>query len=100
MPSNYDNNLLREGILNIKGKNYAAARRYLERARETADDMDTRTQANYYLSQLTDDSLQKREYLEEALAISPTHAEARRALAILDGKLKPEEVVDADQLLP
>ncbi|PIV26858.1 MAG: hypothetical protein COS37_04245, partial [Anaerolineae bacterium CG03_land_8_20_14_0_80_58_20] len=27
-----------------------------------------------------------------------THAEARRALAILDGKLKPEDIVDADNL--
>ncbi len=98
MPSNYDNELLHEAILNIKAKEYDAARRYLERALELADDWDTRVQANFYLSQLTDDPVQKRKYLEETLAISPSHAEARRALAILDSKLKPEEIVDPDHL--
>jgi hypothetical protein len=98
MPSNYDNQLLREAILNIKAKEYEAARRYLERALELADDHDTRMQANFYLSQITDDPEQKREYLEETLAFDATHPEARRALAILDGKLKPEDIVDADHL--
>src|SRR5258706_1143234 len=98
IPSIYNNELLHEAIHNIKPKEYVAARRYLERALELADDWDTRVQANFYLSQLTDDPVQKRKYLEETLAISPSHAEARRALAILDSKLKPEEIVDPDHL--
>ena len=98
MPSDYDNDLLHEAILNIKARDFAMARHYLERALELADDWDTRTQANFYMSQLADDPAQKRQYLEETLALDPTHIEARRALAILDGKLKPEDIVDADHL--
>src|SRR5687767_5339322 len=98
MPSDYDNSLLREAILNIKAKEYQAARRYLERALELADDLDTRVRANFYMSQIVDDPLEKRKYLEDTLAYNPSHAEARKALAILDGKLKQEELVDADHL--
>ncbi len=98
MLSNYDNDLLREAILNIKAKEYGAARRYLERALELADDWDTRVRANFWMSQITDDPTEKRKYLEEVVLLDPTHPEARRALAVLDGKLKPEEIVDPDHL--
>lgn len=98
MPSDYDNHLLKEAIYYIKSKEYEPARRYLERALELADDFDTRERANFYLSQITDDPAQKRKHLDETLAINPNHAEARRALAILDGKLKADEIVNADQL--
>src|SRR5689334_1373999 len=98
MPSNYDNELLREAIINVKANEYSIARRYLERALELADDFETRVQANFYMSQVTDDPVQKRKYLEETLAFSPTHADARKALAILDGKLEPGEIVDPDRL--
>ena len=36
--------------------------------------------------------------LESILANDPTEARARRKLAILDGKLKPDEIVDPDHL--
>jgi len=98
MSSDYDNHLLREGISYLKAKEYEPARRYLERALEQADDLDTREHANFYLSQITDDPAQKRKYLDETLAINPAHGEAARALAMLDGKLKAEEIVDADHL--
>ena len=98
MPSDFDNHLLREAIIYIKAKEYDSARRYLLRALDMADDFDTREQANFYLSQVTDDPAQKRKYLEEALAINPTNAVARKALAILDGKLQADEIVDADNL--
>jgi hypothetical protein len=98
MPSEYDNDLLREGIFHYKVKEYDLARKYIERAVENADDLQTRAQANYYLSLLTDDPIQKRKYLEETLAIDLAHAEARRALAILDGKLKPGEIVNPDSM--
>jgi len=94
----YDNDLLKEGILRFKSKEFDAARSYLQRALDTADDNQTRAQANFFLSQLTDDPARKRQYLEETLAIDMAHAEARRELAILDGKLKPEEIVNPDAL--
>jgi len=60
----YDNDLLKEGILRFKSKEFDAARSYLQRALDTADDNQTRAQANFFLSQLTDDPARKRQYLE------------------------------------
>jgi predicted RNA-binding Zn-ribbon protein involved in translation (DUF1610 family) len=96
--SDYDKDLLEQGILHYKFKEFDAARRYCERALEVADDYETRTRAYYYLSLMTTDLKEKRNYLEEVLAIDPVHAEARRDLAILDGRLKPEEIVNPDAL--
>ena len=98
MPSEYDNDLLREGILHYRVKEFDTARTFIERALENADDQETRAQANYYLSLLSDDPIQKRKYLEETLAIDMTHAEARRALAVLDGKLKAKDIIDPDRM--
>jgi len=94
----YDSDLLREGISHFKIKEFEMARKYFERALENADDLQTRAQANYYLSLLTDDPIRKRDYLEETLAIDMTHPEARRGLAVLDGRLKSDQIVDPDAL--
>jgi hypothetical protein len=94
----YDNDLLREGIFHFKLKEFDLARKYFERALENADDLQTRAQTNYYLSLLTDDPVQKRKYLEETLSNDMNHAEARRALAVLDGKLKISDIVNPDKL--
>ena len=98
MPTEYDNDLLREGIFHYRVKEFNIARNYIERALENADDMETRAQANYYLGLLSDNPVQKRNYFEETLAIDMTHAEARRALAILDGKLKVNNIVNPDKM--
>ncbi|MFO7585961.1 MAG: hypothetical protein R6W69_14630 [Anaerolineales bacterium] len=98
MSSQYDNEMVRMGIIHFKSGEFPAARRYFERALEVADDNDTRFKANLYLSRLLDDPAQKRRHLESALAIEPTHGEARRELAILDGKLKPDEIIDPNAL--
>ena len=94
----YDNDLVREGIQRFKAQEYDSARDFFERALSVADDDHTRASANYYLSRLTDDPAQKRNYLEGTLAVDMTHAEARRDLAILDGRLKPGEIIDPDQI--
>jgi len=93
-----DNELVQEAYINLKTGDLAAARRYAERALITVDDYETRVKANFILSQTTDDPAEKRGYLETVLAYEPFHAEARRAMAILDGKLKPEDIVNADKL--
>jgi Zn finger protein HypA/HybF involved in hydrogenase expression len=98
MPDEYDNDLLREGVLHFKSKDYAMARRYFERALAVADDLQTQAQANFYLSQVEEDPAQKRKFLEETLAIDMGHAAARRSLAILDGRLKPAEVINPNDL--
>jgi tetratricopeptide (TPR) repeat protein len=86
--------MVRMGVIHFKAGEFLAAQRYFERALEVADDNDTRFKAHLYLSRLQDDPAQKRSHLESALAIEPTHGEARREIAILDGKLKPAEIVD------
>src|SRR4051812_7618970 len=96
--SDYDNQLLHEAIICLKAKEYESARRFLERALAVADDLDTRERIHFYMSQVTDDPIEKRKHLDETLAINPQHGEAARALAILDGKLKAHEIVDADRL--
>jgi Zn finger protein HypA/HybF involved in hydrogenase expression len=98
MPDEYDNDLLREGVLHFKSKDYAMARRYFERALAVADDLQTQAQANYYLSQVEEDPAQKRKFLEETLAIDMGHAAARRSLAILDGRLKAAELINPNEL--
>jgi hypothetical protein len=98
VPSDFDNELLREGILCFKAGDLPAAKRYFERALEIADDYPTRAGAYFHLALLSDDPPRKREYLEEVLAIDPVHPEARRALAILDGRLKPGDIVDPNAL--
>lgn len=95
---NRDNELVQEAWINLKGGDLALARRYAERALLAVDDTETKVRAHYILSQTTDDPAEKRDHLETVLAYDPAHAEARRALAILDGKLKPEEIVNADDL--
>lgn len=94
----FDNQLLREGVICFKAGEYDSARRYLLRALDMADDFETRENASYYMSLVAADPAEKRRYLEDVLSFNPTHAEARRALAILDGKLKPDEIVDANHL--
>lgn len=95
---NRDNELVHEAWINLKAGNLAAARRFAERALLNVDDTETRVKASFILSQTTDDTVEKRDLLETVLAYDRTHAEARRALAILDGKLKPEDIVNADNL--
>lgn len=98
MSSDYDNKLLYQAILHYKAGEMEPAARYLERALDMADDYDTRLWGNYYASLLTKDPLKKRKYLENTLAIDPNHPEARKALAILDGKLRPDDIVNPDAL--
>ncbi len=93
-----DNELVHEAYINLKTGDRAAARRYAERALLNVDDVETRVKASFILSQTTDDPKEKRDLLETVLAYDHAHAEARRALAILNGKLKPEDIVNADNL--
>jgi DNA-directed RNA polymerase subunit RPC12/RpoP len=74
------------------------ARRYLNRAVSAEDaDFEQRAKAWLWLSQLEDDPVKKRDCLENVLAIDPSDPLARRGLALLDGRLKPEDVVDPNQ---
>ena len=100
MLDDYSRDLLRNGIIELKAGNPASARRYLDRCVYMSTDPQVMAEAWYWLSQVTDDSHGKRQALENCLANDLYHARARRALAILDGKLRPEEIIDPNAPVP
>jgi hypothetical protein len=71
------------------------ARFYLEKAlcRDDAEP-DQRVRAWLCLSEIEDNPRKKREYLESILAIDPGNGSAHQALAILDGRLKAEDLIE------
>jgi hypothetical protein len=85
-------------ITALKSGEKNLARNYLERLLTASGDYDTMADAWFYLSEASDDPLEKRKALENALSYRMTHPRARRALAILDGKLKEDEVIDPDAM--
>ncbi|GAP07991.1 MAG TPA: hypothetical protein DEQ80_11705 [Anaerolinea thermolimosa] len=76
----------------------AEARRYLERLLYLDPPLEERLEALYWLSEALEDPHEQRACLEEILAHNFGDARARRRLAILDGKLRPEEIVNPDQI--
>jgi uncharacterized Zn finger protein (UPF0148 family) len=75
------------------------ARFYLEWALRRGDaDQAQEIEIYLWLSELYEDEARRRECLEMILAADPYHPQARRKLAVLDGRLDPDEIVDPDQL--
>ena len=100
MFSDYGKELLRTGIIEAKAGHKEAAQRYLDRAIYSSSDHDVMAEAWYWMSQVVDDAAEKRKAVENCLAHDLQHARARKMLAILDGKLKADEIVDPDHLPP
>jgi hypothetical protein len=98
MSSDYSKELLRSGIIEAKAGNRESARRYLDRAAYMSNDHDVLAEAWYWMSQVVDEAVEKHKALENCLAHDLRHARARRALAVLDGKLKADEIINPDQL--
>ncbi|HEX2997722.1 MAG TPA: hypothetical protein VHP14_23065 [Anaerolineales bacterium] len=100
MFGDYGRELLRNGIIEAKTGNRQRAQRYLDRAIYASSDHEVLTEAWFWMSEVVEDEAEKRKALENCLAHDLHHARARRALAILDGKLKADEIVDPDRLRP
>jgi hypothetical protein len=100
MFDDYGKELLRSGIIEAKAGHKEAARRYLDRALYSSNDHDVMAEAWFWMSQVLDEHDEKRKAIENCLAHDLGHTRARKALAILDGKLKEDEVVDPDHLPP
>lgn len=98
MFSDYGRELLRSGIIDAKTGDKESARRYLDRAVYISNDHEVLAEAWFWMSQVVDDPAEKRKALESCLVHDLHHARARRALAILDGKLKADEIVDPNRL--
>ena len=91
--------LLIRGKAAAKAGDLQEARFYLRwvlRSEELAEPQEI--EALFWLSESVEDPAEKREFLETILAYNPYHPQARRKLAILDGKLSPDELVDPDKL--
>ena len=98
MFGNYGKDLLKTGIIEAKTGHKDVARRYLDRAIYSLSDHDELAEAWYWMAQVTADPKEKRNAIENCLAHDLQHARARKMLAILDGKLKEDEIIDPDQL--
>jgi hypothetical protein len=92
--------LLVRGIAAAKAKEIDEARFFLEWVLRLDPPPDEHLEALYWLSEASDDARKQRDYLEEILARRPTDYRARRSLAILDGRLDPQAIIDPDQPLP
>ncbi|MEW5957306.1 MAG: hypothetical protein AB1801_06260 [Chloroflexota bacterium] len=90
--------LLVRGKAAAKAKDINEARFYLEWVLRTDADRAQQIEAWYWLAEISDDPPKKRDYLENILAYEPGHAPARRSLPLLDGRLKPDEVIDPNRL--
>jgi DNA-directed RNA polymerase subunit RPC12/RpoP len=100
MIDDFSQDLLRNGIIEAKAGNKTSTRRYLDRALYMTSDHDILAEIWFWISQTVDDPVEKCKALENCLSNDLQHLRARRALAILDGKLKPDEIVDPDHLPP
>ena len=98
MFSDYGKELLKSGIIEAKAGNKEAARHYLERAVNTSNDHDVLAETWFWMSEVLDDKAEKRKALENCLSYDLQHARARRSLALLDGKLKADDIINPDKL--
>jgi hypothetical protein len=98
MFGDYGKDLLKTGIIEAKAGHRESARRYLDRAVYMSRDHDVMAEAWYWLAQVVDEAGEKRKAIENCLAHDLQHARARRMLAILDGSLREDEIIDPNQL--
>jgi DNA-directed RNA polymerase subunit RPC12/RpoP len=86
--------LIEIGITCAKSGDLRDARRYLEWGLRLTHDRQLRLRAWHWLSRISADPKEKRELLANILAHDPLHSQARRDLAVLDGKISPGDIID------
>ena len=85
--------LLVRGIAAARAGYAEEARWYLERVLRTDTTGEQRRDTYVWLSDISKDAASKRKHLENAFAEAPHDPDIRRRLAILDGRLNPNEMV-------
>ncbi|MBE0684559.1 MAG: hypothetical protein IH585_01025 [Anaerolineaceae bacterium] len=96
--SPHSRDLLVHGIASAKVGEKQLAYRYLERYLYQNPPVKEQIDAMYYLSMVSPSETEQRDWIEKILAMDPTEGRARRQLAILNGELQPEKIVDPDHL--
>lgn len=90
--------LLTRGRAAAKAGSKEEARHYLEWVLLTESDAEEKNEAWYWLAVISEGPAAKRRYLEEIFARNPTHARARRLLALMDGRLQEEDLINPEDL--
>jgi hypothetical protein len=85
---------LNMGAAAARAGDKADARYYLERAQMSDPDLEDKTKIWYWLSRITADPVEKRRLLQDVVISQPGNAEARRELALLEGRLSPDAIRD------
>ncbi|MDO9086769.1 MAG: hypothetical protein Q7U53_11230 [Anaerolineaceae bacterium] len=96
--SPHSRDLLVHGIASAKVGEKQLAYRYLERYLYQDPPVKEQIDAMYYLSLVSPTEAEQRNWIEKILAMDPTEGRARRQLAILDGELDEEKIIDPDRL--
>ena len=86
--------LLVRGVAAARDGDREQARFYLEWVLRDGPDTAHFVEAWYWLSRITDEPDERRRCLAQVIGAQPLHAEARRDLAILDGRLDGDDLLD------
>ncbi|MCB0033497.1 MAG: hypothetical protein KDE51_05750 [Anaerolineales bacterium] len=89
--------LIQQGKAAAQEGRHNEACEYFEKVIITNPSSDDEMEAWYWLSTLYEDPAEKRECLGETLALNPAHGLARRDLAILDGRIAQDELIDPNR---
>ena len=92
--------LMAQGVEAAKEGNIDEAYYHLEWVLRADSTDDERSEAWVWLSQIYEDAAHKRVCLEQALAHQPLNPTARRGLAVIDGRLQANEIIDPNQAQP
>lgn len=95
-----ERDLLVRGVAAAKAGSKDEARFFLEKLLRLDPPMEMRVDAWQYLAEIADDPAEKRDHIGRAVAADPTNGSIRRALALLDGRLDPADIVNPDRLSP
>ncbi len=93
-----DREILINGLSAARAGEKDLARHYLEWYLRLEPPFDQRLDALMALVEISTDPAEQRTLLDEALALNPGDPRARRRLAVLQGKLDPAKIVDANRL--
>ena len=89
--------LLVRGVASAKAKQADEVRFFLEWVIRTESSLEQRADAFFWLGEISEDPEEKRAHLLEALGCRPNHYQAQRSLAVLDGRLDPQDIIDPDK---